>query len=120
MVVPHCDSGRPWGVAPTGYEGAAPLHESYTKSPSFPEGDEFIMMVYRFACKYNTHDIVEEYRSIPVCLLLDGWAVADDAWAADIGGIPCPNWMKVFSFTSAREFFVPFADPCFSCCLSFA
>jgi hypothetical protein len=24
------------------------------------------MMLRRFACKYNTRDIVEEYRSIPV------------------------------------------------------
>jgi hypothetical protein len=49
------------------------------------------MMLHRFAHKYSTHNIVEEYRSIPVCLLLDGWAVAEDAWAADIGSIPCPD-----------------------------
>jgi hypothetical protein len=49
------------------------------------------MMLRRFARKYSTRDIVEEYRSIPVCPLVDGWAVADDAWAADIGGIPCPD-----------------------------
>jgi hypothetical protein len=30
------------------------------------------MMLRRFACKYNTRDIVEEYRSIPVCPLVDG------------------------------------------------
>jgi hypothetical protein len=62
------------------------------------------MMLHRFARKYNTCDIVEEYRSIPVCPLLDGWAVAEDAWAADIGGIPCSDWTKVFGFTLAREF----------------
>jgi hypothetical protein len=68
-----------------------PLHDSYTKNPAFPEGDEFVMMLCRFAHKYSTHDIVEEYRCIAVCPLLDGWAVADDAWAARIGGIPCPD-----------------------------
>jgi hypothetical protein len=61
------------------------------------------MMLRRFARKYSTRDIVEEYRSIPVCPLLDGWAVSDDAWAADIGGIPCPDWMKAFGFTYACE-----------------
>jgi hypothetical protein len=70
-----------------------------------PEGDEFIMMLHRFARKYSTCDIVEEYRSIPVCPLFDGWAVVDDAWAADVGGIPYPDWMKVFGFTSACECF---------------
>jgi hypothetical protein len=80
-----------------------PLHESYAKNPSCPEGDEFVMMLHRFAHKYSTRDIVEEYRSIPVCPLLDGWAVADDAWAANIGGIPCPDWTKAFGFTSACE-----------------
>jgi hypothetical protein len=39
---------------------------------------------------------VEEYRSILVCPLVDSWVVADDAWADDIGGIPCPDWTKVF------------------------
>jgi glutaredoxin-related protein len=80
-----------------------PLHESYAKNPSCPEGDEFVMMLRRFARKYSTRDIMEEYRNIPVCLLVDGWAVADDAWATDIGGIPCPDWTKAFSFTSACE-----------------
>jgi hypothetical protein len=56
-----------------------PLHESYAKNPSCHEGDEFVMMLRRFARKYSTRDIVEEYRSIPVCPLVDGWAVADDA-----------------------------------------
>jgi hypothetical protein len=37
------------------------------------------MMLRWFARKYSTHDIVEEYRCIPVCPLLDEWAVADDA-----------------------------------------
>jgi hypothetical protein len=37
------------------------------------------MMLRRFTRKYNTCDIVEEYRSIPVCPLVDGWAVAEDA-----------------------------------------
>jgi hypothetical protein len=46
------------------------------------------MMLRWFARKYSTHDIVEEYLCIPVCPLLDGWAVADNAWAAEIGGIP--------------------------------
>jgi hypothetical protein len=45
-------------------------------------------MLRRFARKYGTRDIVEEYRSIPVCPLVDGWSVADDEWAEDIGGIP--------------------------------
>jgi hypothetical protein len=49
------------------------------------------MMLHRFARKYSTRDIVEEYRSILVCPLLDGWAVADDAWAADICRIPCSD-----------------------------
>jgi hypothetical protein len=94
VAVPHCDSARPWGVAPTSYEGVAPLHplhESYTKNPSCPKGDEFIIIIHRFTRKYSTRYIVEEYRSIPVCPLLDGWAVADDAWAANVGGIPCPD-----------------------------
>jgi hypothetical protein len=29
--------------------------------------------------------------------------MADDAWAYDIGGIPCPDWAKAFGFTSDRE-----------------
>jgi hypothetical protein len=29
--------------------------------------------------------------------------VADDAWADDVGGIPCPDWTKPFGFTSDRE-----------------
>jgi hypothetical protein len=62
------------------------------------------MMLHRFARKYSTRDIVEEYRSISVCPLLDGCAVADDAWAAVIGGILCPDWTKFFGFTLAREF----------------
>jgi hypothetical protein len=61
------------------------------------------MMLHRFARKYSTRDIVEEYRSIPVCPLVDSWAVADDAWADDIGGIPCPDWTKAFGFTSDCE-----------------
>jgi hypothetical protein len=81
-----------------------PLHDSYTKNLSCPEGDEFIMMLRWFPRKYNTRDIVEEYYNIPVCPLLDGWAVAQEAWAADNDGIPCPDWMKVFVFTLAREF----------------
>jgi hypothetical protein len=82
-----------------------PLHESYTKNPSCPEGDEFVMMLRWFARKYSTCGIVEEYRSIPVCPQIDGWAVADNAWAADVGGIPCPDRTKVFVFTSDREYF---------------
>jgi hypothetical protein len=34
---------------------------------------------------------MEEYHSILVCPLVDGWSVADDEWADDIGGIPCPD-----------------------------
>jgi hypothetical protein len=56
-----------------------PLHESYAKNPSSPEGDEFVMMLRRFARKYSIRDIVEECRSIPMCPLVDGWVVADDA-----------------------------------------
>jgi hypothetical protein len=62
------------------------------------------MMLRRYDRKYNTRDIVEQYRSIPVCPLLDGCAVAEDTWAADIGGISCPDWTKAFGFTLAREF----------------
>jgi hypothetical protein len=111
LDVPHCDSTRPRGVSPTGYEGTAPLHESYAKNPSCPKGDEFVMMLCRFARKYSMRDIVEEYHSIPVCPLLDGWAVADDAWVADIGGISCPDWTKAFGFTSACECFCAFRWP---------
>jgi hypothetical protein len=108
VAVPYRNSACPRGVLPTGYEGTAPLHESYAKNPSCPEGDEFVMMLRRFARKYSMRDIVEEYRSIPVCPLVDGWAVADDAWAANIGGIPCPDWTKAFGFTSTRECFCAF------------
>jgi hypothetical protein len=69
------------------------------------------MMLHRFVRKYSTRDIMEEYRSIPVCPLVDGWAVAYDAWAADIGGIPCPDWTKAFGFTSACECFCAFRCP---------
>jgi hypothetical protein len=69
------------------------------------------MTLRRVARKYSTHDIMEEYRSIPVCPLVDGWAVADDAWAVDIGGIPCPDWKKAFGFTSACECFYAFRWP---------
>jgi hypothetical protein len=61
------------------------------------------MMLRRFARKYNTCEIVEEYRSIPVCPLVDGWVVSNDACADDIGGILCPDWTKAFGFTSDRE-----------------
>jgi hypothetical protein len=91
------------GSHPLATKELPPLHESYAKNPSCPEGDEFVMMLRWFARKYSTRDIVEEYRSIPVCPLVDGWAVADDAWADDIGDIPCPDWTKVFGFTSDRE-----------------
>jgi hypothetical protein len=65
------------------------------------------MMLRQFARKYSTRDIVEEYRSIPVCPLVDGWVVTEDTWAADSGDIPCPDWMKVFGFTLGREFSRP-------------
>jgi hypothetical protein len=61
-------------------------------------------MLRRFARKYGKRDIVEEYHSILVCPLVDGWSVADE-WADDIGGIPCPDWTKVFGFTSDHELF---------------
>jgi hypothetical protein len=63
------------------------------------------MMLRQFARKYSMRNIVQEYRSIHVCPLVDGWVVADNAWASDIGRIPCPDWTKVFGFTSARECF---------------
>jgi hypothetical protein len=82
------------------------------------------MMLRWFARKYSTRDIVEEYHNILVCPLLDGWAVAEDAWAADIGDIPCPDWTKVFGFTLAREFSRPpltlRIDVNFACRLGFA
>jgi hypothetical protein len=34
--------------------------------------------------------------------------VADDEWANDIGGIPCPDWTKVFGFTVERKLFCVF------------
>jgi hypothetical protein len=49
------------------------------------------MMLCRFARKYSTQDIMEEYRAILVCPLLDGWSITDDAWVADNGGIPYPD-----------------------------
>jgi hypothetical protein len=88
------------GSHPLATKELPPLHESYAKNPSCPEGDEFVMMLRRFARRYGTRDIVEEYRSIPVCPLVDGWFVAEDEWAEDIGGIPCPDWTKVFGFTA--------------------
>jgi hypothetical protein len=69
------------------------------------------MMLRWFARKYSTRDIVEEQRCIPVCPLLDGWAVADDAWAAEIGGIPYPDWIKVFGFILTCEFSFPLLTP---------
>jgi hypothetical protein len=103
LVLPHGDSPHPGESHPLATKELPPLHESYTKNPSCPEGDEFVMMLRRFARKYSTRDIMEEYRSIPVCPLVDGWAVADNAWADDIGGIPCPDWTKAFGFTSDCE-----------------
>lgn len=98
-----------------------PLHDSYTKNPACPEGDEFVMILHRFARKYGTRDIMEEYHCVSVCPLLDGCAVSDDAWAADIGGIPCPNWMKFSGFTLACEFLCPSLIPSLrawlACCL---
>jgi hypothetical protein len=79
------------------------------------------MMLRWFARKYSTRDIVEEYRSIPVCPLVGGWVVADDAWADDISSIPCPDWTKAFCFTSDCECFCDFRWPftCFLCCRYF-
>jgi hypothetical protein len=48
------------GSHPLATKELPPLHESYTKNPSCPEGDEFVMMLRRFAHKYNTREIVEE------------------------------------------------------------
>jgi hypothetical protein len=56
-----------------------PLQESCTKNPACPEGDEFVMMLRHFTRKYITRDIMEEYRTIPMCPLLDGCLIADDA-----------------------------------------
>jgi hypothetical protein len=95
----------PGGSHPLTIKELPPLHESYAKNPSCPEGDEFVMMLRRFTRKYSTRDIVEEYRNILVCPLVDGWAVADDEWADDIRGIPCPDWTKVFGFTLDRELY---------------
>jgi hypothetical protein len=39
---------------------------------------------------------------------VDGWSVADDEWADDIGGIPRPDWTKVFGFTAERKLFSSF------------
>jgi hypothetical protein len=55
------------GSHPLATKELPPLHESYAKNPLCPEGDEFVIMLRRFARKYGTRDIVEEYRSIPVC-----------------------------------------------------
>jgi hypothetical protein len=93
----------PKGLTPWLRRSCHPFMNFTRRTPRAPEGDEFVMMLRWFVRKYSTRDIVEEYRSIPVCPLVDGWAVADDAWADDIGGIPCPDWMKVFGFTSDRE-----------------
>jgi hypothetical protein len=103
LVLLHCEPPYSRWVSPLATKELPPLHESYAKNPSCPEGDEFVMMLRRFARKYSTRDIVEEYRSIPVFPRVDGWAVADDAWVDDIGGIPCPDWTKVFGFTSDCE-----------------
>jgi hypothetical protein len=62
----------PEGSHPLATTELPPLHESYTKNPSCPEGDEFVMMLRRFARKYSTRDILEEYCSIPVCPLVGG------------------------------------------------
>jgi hypothetical protein len=91
------------GAHPLATKELPPLHESYAKNPSCPEGDEFVIMLRRFPRKYGTRDIVEEYHSIPVCPLVDGWSVADDEWAEDIGGISCPDCTKVFGFTAERK-----------------
>jgi hypothetical protein len=72
------------------------------KNTSCPKGDEFVMMLRRFARKNSTRDIVEEYRSIPVCPLVDGWVVSHDAWEDNIGSIPCPDWTNAFGFTSVK------------------
>jgi hypothetical protein len=107
LAIPHCDSTCLRGATSAGYEELPPLLDSYMKNPACPKGDEFIMMLHWFAHKYSSRDIVEEYRCIPVCPLFDWWAVADDAWVAEIGGIPCPDWTKFFGFTSVREFSCP-------------
>jgi hypothetical protein len=75
LSIPLRDSTCLGGAASTSYEELPPLHDSYTKNLACPEGDEFIMMLRWFAQKYSTRDIMEEYRCIPVCPLLDGWAL---------------------------------------------
>jgi hypothetical protein len=72
LALPLSDSSLPRRVSPLATKELPLLHESYAKNPSCPEGDEFVMMLRRFARKYSTRDIVEEYRSIPVCPLVDG------------------------------------------------
>jgi hypothetical protein len=96
------------GSHPLATKELPPLHESYAKNPSCPEGEEFVIMLRWFARKYGTCNIVEEYCSIPVCPLVDGWSVADDEWTDDIGGIPCPDWTKIFGFTAERKLFCVF------------
>jgi hypothetical protein len=49
---------------------------------------------------------------------VDGWVVADDAWADDIGGILCPDWTKAFGFTSDYECFCDFRWPLISSCVA--
>jgi hypothetical protein len=96
------------GSHPLATKELPPLHESYAQNPSCPEGDEFVIMLRRFARKYDTRDIVEEYRSIPVCPLVDGWFVADDEWADDIGGIPFPDWTKFLASRPNVSYFAFF------------
>jgi hypothetical protein len=79
LVLPHGDPLSHGESHPLATKELPPLHESYAKNPSCPEGNEFVMMLRRFARKYDTRDIVEEYRSIPICPLVDGWVVADNA-----------------------------------------
>jgi hypothetical protein len=70
------------------------------------------MMIHRFARKYDTRDIVEEYRSIPVCPLVDGWSVADDEWADDIGVFPAPIGRRFLASPSTVSYFASFGGFC--------
>jgi hypothetical protein len=65
LVLLHGEPPTPGGFHPLATKELPPLHESYAKNPSCPEGDEFVMMLRRFARKYSTRDIVEEYPGVP-------------------------------------------------------
>jgi hypothetical protein len=71
LVLLHGGPPSSGGSHPLATKELPALHESYAKNPSCPEGDEFVMMLRRFARKYITRDIVVEYLSILMCPLVD-------------------------------------------------